>query len=190
MTITSRALNKATLVLWELDLLWDSDFSLLATAKLTKFSLSPTPNGSVLKNRHWVHGSTSDVRHRLAIEYFDILGSRCNFNALWESQLAFEASSPSKDVSLICEDQSVIFSTWNLDNPLVSQRLQNGWIVLPLGTTMANSTIGAWSVGENIPISSQVDRVIATSTYHHKVTHWVFVLLMLGSRLCCISLLL
>ena len=68
---------------------WDAcrqqDIPLLATSKLSEFSLSPTPQKVVLGYSQREESATADLTDWLVVEVFDVLRSRSNLDTLRET---------------------------------------------------------------------------------------------------------
>jgi hypothetical protein len=163
-----------------LDLLRQLNESLVLCPELSEPSLAPTPNIAVTSNGKTEEWTAGNIVNWLAIERFDVLGSTSNLSALADSKLAFKASSPSIHISFVSQNQWVMLTAGNLDDSLVSKWLEDGRSELGPCTSVAGSTGNAWTVGENITVTAQMEGVVTATLDEHQVAHIVVKLLLLN----------
>jgi hypothetical protein len=70
--------------------------------------------------------------------------------------LAFKATTPCVEVTLVSENQGVMLSTGDLNNTLVTKRLQNLRFLSGSRTSVSSSTESANTMAKNITITGQV----------------------------------
>ena len=173
------ALNEVPAILrLHLNLLRKLQESLVLHAQLAEASLSPSPDVSFLGDSKTEERPAGYVADRPAIEGVDIVRCRGDLNALADSKLSFEATTPRVHVGLISEHKGVVLSASDLNDALVSQWLENGGGEGTLGTAVAHSALDAGAVGEDVSVTSQVEGMVAAALHEHQVAH---VLLLLGA---------
>lgn len=161
---------------FDLDLLRKLLESLVLGAKLPKAGLTPAPNVTILSNRQAEKGAASDVVDGLPVEGLDVLRGTSDLHALADTELALESTPPCIDVSLVSEDQAMVFTTSDLDDTLVSQRFQNRRGESTPGSTMPDGALDTGAIGEDVTISGQVEGVVTAALHEHEMAH-VFMLL-------------
>lgn len=112
------------------DSLGKSDFSLLSASKLAHLGFSPAIELTLVSNGKGIVSTTADIVDQgslpllAVVEGFDILGSASNLDTVSETELAFETSAPSVHIVFASQGERMVFTASNLDDPVVSERLQ------------------------------------------------------------------
>ena len=155
----------------------------LSDSELAHTSLSPSIHGSIVYDSKRVERSSRDVRHIqdtiLVVEELDELRRCGNLDSLRETELAFEATTPSVEISLVSHNHRVAITTCDHCNALISQRFQNLRLLSSPGAAMTSHALVTRTHAEHVAIARQVERVVLTTGDGQEPAH---VLVLLRAR--------
>ena len=163
----------------EIDLGWRSNLSCFTNSKLTEFLLTPTVQVAIICDSQGVDGTSSDTCHSFLVEELDEHGNRGDINLFSETELAFETSAPSVQITLISQDEGVVVTASDRDNSLVLKGLQDHGSLRARSTTVSSGAELASTLGEKVPISGKGQSVVGSTSDLEESSH---VVVLLGSR--------